>query len=184
MTCIAAIVNPETQKSWIGGDSCGTRGDMRDQFVSPKIWAREWKGRKLLFGASGRSRFQQMVEFCVPLPDEEFDEQTESLRAFLIRTWIPEIQRYVLRQQFGDIASQMILTYKGQIYVMDSCLTLTQMEPTHYAIGSGGGFAHGVLWHMDHEKCALLPEKRIRTAIEGAMQHCTGTGGRVDILSA
>ncbi len=143
MTCIAAIVDHETKKAWIGGDSCGTRGDSRDEFASPKIWKTTWQGRTLLFGASGRSRFQQILEFCVPLPDETFDEKKESLRAFLVRHWVPRIQRYLKEMQFDEVASQTIFTYKGEIYLIDSCLAISHLTATHYAIGSGGLFAHG-----------------------------------------
>jgi ATP-dependent protease HslVU (ClpYQ) peptidase subunit len=190
MTCVAAMIDPSTSEVWIGGDSRGTRGSAVDDGQNEKIWSVSWNNETIVFGAAGPRVVNQFVRYSCPLPDKEFKEEKDDFTAYLFREWLEPVREELLKKNLSktkdgvvDCGSVFIIGRKGSLYLVDSTLSLSELTSQMISIGSGGSFAHGVLWALDDVDSSLSTKERITLAITGASNFCDGVGGRIDILS-
>src|SRR5665213_2656888 len=123
MTCIAAIGNSQTGRSWMAGDSFCRRNNLMYISRDPKIFKKTGNGDTWLFGVSGVSRYNQVVQYEVGLPEIKVPDREEDRVGFIFEKWIPLLREAVHREGatmvkdgMDNTESVILIALRGALY--------------------------------------------------------------------
>jgi len=100
------------------------------------------------------------------------------LYKFMINSVIPSLRKTLIENGWKEAESgkdndlDIMISVKGQLFIICSDFTVVQDEEGFYGIGSGGAYAVGALY------AGSTPEDAIRTA----MKFDVNTGGNIQIM--
>lgn len=173
MTCIAALAHKG--KVYIGGDSAAVVSENYSLCVrsDPKVFG---KG-PFLFGCAGAPRVQQLIQFAFEPPSQRSDEDD---RAFMVTRFMDAL-RACLREGGAVVKkddlelneSEIIIGYRGRLYVVYADYQIGTPCDPFFAVGCGGQVALGSLW----ESVKLQPRRRVLSALEAAERFSSGVRG-------
>lgn len=157
MTCVVAVATG--RKVLLGADSLiATESEVWPAGL-PKIWVAG--GGKYGIGFAGELEWGDFLRYHVHWP-----AKTDNLPRRLTAC----VKRAVKRTgiDLKKLDGSAIICHAGQIYSMDSFLTVVPDTRGYLAIGQSD-LAHGVLFATN--KLALTPKRRVRLALEAAAEH-------------
>jgi ATP-dependent protease HslVU (ClpYQ) peptidase subunit len=79
----------------------------------------------------------------------------------------------------AEMSGQLLVAYKGNIYVIDGAFCSFRLYENFIAIGSGGEVARGALYATQ----TLPPEERLQIACKAAENYCEGVRSPFYILT-
>lgn len=171
MTCIAALV--QDGKAYIAGDRGASDGDLIMSIENPKVW----RHGEYLLGYYGTMHGEILQNFFEPPkvsgPVDKFMKTTfrKALKSLY--------EEWNLRDEEKDFG--LIICVRGKIYEHNgSDLSMTTYDSPFLASGSGGSYAMGSLYSTQNYKD---PKKRLRIALESAVEYSASCRGPIDILS-
>jgi ATP-dependent protease HslVU (ClpYQ) peptidase subunit len=178
MTCIVGM-RTRDGRVFIGGDTLGVGGYSKTLRMDGKVFA---KG-DMIFGFTTSYRMGQIIRytFSPPSRPEGVDDMT-----YLVATFIPSLMTAFRNGQFltktNEVAEggTFLLGYKNELYKIDSDFQVGIAEVGYDACGCGEAYAKGamhVLWSATES-----PDRVLTKALEAAMAHSAGVGGRVEIV--
>jgi ATP-dependent protease HslVU (ClpYQ) peptidase subunit len=181
MTCIVGFV--ENGNVWIGGDSQVTNGIIKNQLASDDL--KVFLKKDILFGCSGLFRQCQLLNHSLTIPvrnQEETDFQ------YLCSRLVPAIIKCLkthecieINKNKTDTNLEVLVGYKNALYKIDSAFAVVHYNKPYTTIGSGREVALGALYATEPEP-KLIPEHRVRKALEAAEQYCVGVRSPFTIL--
>jgi len=168
MTCIVGVVYG--QHVWIGGDSAGadvyhtiyTRTD-------PKVFR---KG-EMAFGFTTSFRMGQLIRYKMDVPLDPLHNAKLDVHKYLAVDFMDALRKclkdggFAEKDKEAETGGTFMLGLRGQLYTVESDYQFAQVEQPYAAVGSGAAIARGALYAT----ADLMPEDRIRIALEAAAEH-------------
>lgn len=177
ITCIVAL--REGDRIYFGGDSC-VGGAHQRILGQPKVFKRS----EFLFGASGFLRGLQLLAYTVEMP--VITEGQDHMH-FMINTLTPHMRKAFA--EHGALKTEKGLTnlsetaflvaFRGEIYYIGADSAVDKWTEGYGAIGSGSAYALGSLYSTQR----MLPENRIKLALDAASRYGDGVCPPYDIIS-
>lgn len=168
MTTIVAVqTEDDVLLAW---DSQMTRDNEKTPSHEPKVWIRQG----VVFGVSGHARLIDLV-YAMEFPEYDGSEA----RMWIIRQLVPAIQQVIedspnseaVTGKDGDVRGGILVVVDGTAFLLDSLLSPLSSVRGHYAMGSGGDYAHGAL------EAGLSPAAAVAVAAEID----PFTGGKINV---
>ena len=159
MTLVVAIEHKD--QVFMGCDSMMSDAHTKDIFDRPKIIKKEG----ILFGYSGNFILDNLIRFSLQIPKGEKNED------WLYTQLLPKI-----REHFGEkpsLEGDALIVISGKVYHLQEDFSIVRSKRGYISIGSGNEVAFGAL----HATKELLPEDRIRIALEAASEYILSVGG-------
>ena len=177
MTCIVALVDKDTQISYIGGE----RGASYDMMIWDMAFPKVWRDRGYLFGFAGVFAIEKLKHNFnpPPPPTQATDEQ---LDAFMNTTFIDDLasvseDMHIDKNENGGL----VIIVNNWIFVHNSeDMSVTMVSNSYLSDGSGAPYAMGSLFtslgYYDSES-------RVRMALQAAIKFSPSCAGNIDIIS-
>lgn len=172
MTCIAALVYDG--KSYIAGERGASEGDFIMPIEKPKIW----KSGEYLLGYYG-TMYGEIVQnyFEPPKLNGSVDKFMKTTFRKSLKNLYDEWSIEDDEKEFG-----MLICVKNKIYEHNIAdMSMTTFNSPFLASGSGGSYAMGSLYSTQNYKD---PKRRLKMALESAIEYSTSCLGPIDILSS
>jgi ATP-dependent protease HslVU (ClpYQ) peptidase subunit len=184
LTCIIGIEDGKGGVC-IGGDGLASLDG--GYLIGAGRTEKVWRQGGLLVGHSGAHRDGQIMRYAFKEPQRI---EGQSVEEYLAAVFVPALWKFFSdhqRIERGDgsddrlsLSSQFLLGVGGEVYLLDKCLSFERYSHGFAAIGQGQEVALGAMraslrWEM-------LPEERVRLALEQAAFFCDGVGGEFLIL--
>lgn len=171
MTCIAALIHDG--KSYIAGERGASEGDFILPIEKPKVW----KDGEYLLGYYG-TMYGEIVQnyFEPPKISGSIDRFMKTTFRKALKNLYDEWNVEDDEKEFG-----MIICVKNKIYEHNIAdMSMTTFNSPFLASGSGGSYAIGSLYSTQNYKD---PKRRLKIAIESAIEYSTTCLGPIDIIS-
>jgi hypothetical protein len=170
MTCIVGQVDQKRGRVFVGGDCAGT-GETNQQvlLVDPKVFRVD----DFLFGCVGDIRMMQLLHYSLELPP---CPETVDLARYLSTDFITAVRTcfrdggYAKKKDEREHGGTFLVGARGRLFCVEDNYQVWETQNGYHAIGSGDDLALGVLYASQQIE-ALLPEQRIRLALEAAAFH-------------
>lgn len=176
MTCIIGLKH--AGKIYVGSDGLGIRGWERFQDVRPKVF----RNGAFIIGASGTARLSDLIRHGWDIPTDESGRYDERymIRVFAtgLRTLIQDNGGMGKYEERDNTGSWLIVGVNGQLYEMDSSMSIGVPSLGYSAVGSGGEYALGALAALKDTP----PKERVLRALEIAAQFNAACGAPFTIL--
>lgn len=180
MTCIVALVDRDTNTSYIGGE----RGASDDSMIWNMAFPKVWRDKGYLFGFAGVFAIEKLKHNFDP-PPPPTHATDEQLDAFMNTTFIEDLSgvyedMHIDKNENGGL----IIVVSNRIFVHNSeDMSVTMISSDYLSDGSGAGYAMGSLYTSLAMLEPWTPEQRIRAALESAIKFSPSCAGSIDIIS-
>lgn len=171
MTCIVGLVETETGRVWMGGDSAGTDG--YDLMVSRE--SKVVRNGPFLFGITGHPRMRQILEHAFAPPEHPADM---SLEGYIVTRFIDAMREALKTAGYAHKdneqerqGSQVLVGYRGRVFAIQGNYQMVEPREPYFAVGCGDMVALGSLYMT--EGIGMQPALRVRRALE-ASEHFNG----------
>jgi ATP-dependent protease HslVU (ClpYQ) peptidase subunit len=161
MTCIVGL-----QKNgvvWIGGDSAGTSGDMRQRVRGDK---KVFINGEFIIGFCGSFRVGQLLRHNLQLPTPQPGQDDVT---FLVNDFINAVKACLSEgssvEQMKGFEGAFLVGYRGKLYNIEADFQVGQPEVGFDACGSGADVAIGA---MHASTKVRNSRKRIEKALEAS----------------
>jgi len=182
MTCIVGIIDKETDKVFIGGDSAGTGGGKVTIRKDKKVFIRD----NFIIGYTSSFRMGQLLMCDDRFKLREKNKDEDDFH-YLVNVFIPSIQElfkiggYLTKKDEAIEGGTFLLGYNKRLYTIYCDFQIEETNDNYMAVGSGGEFALGSLFSSKGTE--LTTDQRINKALEAATYFATGVSGPFNILS-
>ena len=169
MTCVVGV--SKGNRTWLGGDSQDTRGDMQTTRTDSKTFKRG----PYILGFSGSFRGGQLLRhvFEPPTPPESGD-----LLQFMVTHFVPGLRScFDVGGFVNDEEMDCLAATRGQLFYVGSDYQISQAD--EMVIGSGTPYAMGSLYATKTK----APRTRVLTALEAAVEYDTGCCGPFNVVN-
>lgn len=183
MTCIVGIA--KKGKVYLGADSFSGNSESANVVLTSKLKYLGAK-REIGFGGTGSWRMLQLIAQLhthnavtnILAKLEKFTQRalTSAIEAYIISEFVPALRKELLIGGWLTVESNkenssgvFLLGLHGQLYMLDSCFSVTRKACMYDAAGSGAQNALGSL-----HTTAMLdmePQARLRLALRAAASH-------------
>ena len=174
MTCIAAIV--QDGEVYMAGD----RGASEPHIILPLQNPKVWRKGEYLFGYYGTMHGEIVQNYFIPpkLPTTNIDK-------FMRSTFRQALKDFYAEWSISSSDAEdfgMLIGVKGNVYEHNmQDLSMTSFDGVNYiSAGSGDAYAIGSLYSTKHYKD---PKKRLRMALEAAVQFSPTCQAPIDVIS-
>jgi hypothetical protein len=183
MTCIIGLIDKESKKIYMGGDSAGVE-DLRIEIrKDPKVFIRD----KFIFGFTSSFRMGQLLmcdsRFKIRKQEKDEDDYT-----YMVDAFIPSIQKLFRKGGFQKSedgvfeGGTFLVGYKDKLFVIGDDYQVGEMLTDYDSVGCGSNIAKGSMYTS--EGCeGLSSEERIEIALDAAVNFSSGVRGPFNIIS-
>lgn len=178
MTCIAGLVYEN--KVYIGADSAGVCNYSITPRKDPKVFI----NNNLIIGFTSSFRMGQLLKWSfIPPPVKE----GQDVDSYMNKDFIDTVRGcfkhggYAQRHNEQEQGGSFLVGFKGRLFSIDSDYQVGESLLSYDAVGCGADIALGALHATD--KLSILPEERIRKALEAAECFSAGVRSPFTILS-
>lgn len=173
MTCIAGLVQDGVV--YLAGE----RGASEDDFILSLEKPKVWKDGEYLLGYYG-TMYGELVQNYFEAPKYNGSNPDRHMKT----TFRKELKDFYSEWDVEDDSKEfgMIIGFRGKLYeanIVD--LSMTTFNCSFMASGSGGSYAMGSLYSTQNYKD---PKRRLKNAIECAIEFSTTCLGPIDIISS
>ena len=166
MTVIVGLVIPD-KGVFLGGDSFGSDGFTGAAYVRPKVFKKD----EFLIGVCGSYRLMQLLEFKLVIPDKT---EKQSIDSYLYGDFVEAVRTCVknggaLQADSGVETlgrASFIFAFRGKLYEFQNDFSILEPKCGYTSTGSGIDHAQSSLYSTENTE--LLPEERIKRAIQCA----------------
>lgn len=177
MTCIVALVDRDTNISYIGGE----RGASDDSMIWEMARSKIWREKGYLFGFAGVFAIEKLKHNFDP-PPPPTHATDEQLDAFMNTTFIEALESvyddmHIDKSENGGL----IIVVGNRIFIHNSeDMSATMIANSYIADGSGSQYAVGSLFTSDNWSDQ---EDRVICALSAAIKFSPSCSGFIDIIS-
>ena len=188
------LVDQETKKVFIGGDSAGVCGDFLILVERPKIFARG----AFIFGCTTSFRMMQLVEFSFepPHPEkrigfshhEDLIIDDDILLRYMSTIFVDKLREsmksggFLVNRGGQESGGEFLVGYKSRLFKISDDFSVLEYKEGFCAAGSGETYAVSALHVLNKVGKAIKPEKKISLALETAAMYSTGVRPPFHIL--
>lgn len=162
MTCIVGIQKGRTV--WIGADSAMTRGLDQRLTGEKKVFI----NGEFIMGVAGYPRTMSLLNHSFDPPAQPDDMADDE---FIHTVFVDAVKNSVLLPGETGFDSNVMIGYRGKLYMMESNFQILVPAPGFEAMGSGGEIAIGVLRAT---RGMRNPRKRCLLALEASAENNAG----------
>lgn len=180
MTCIIGYIH--NKKVYIAGDSAGVAGYNISIRKDPKVF----KNGKFIMGFTSSFRMGQLLmssKFKIPR-----QKSNETDYNYMITSFVDAVIKVFknggfLKKQY-DVAEggTFLVGYKGKLYQIDSDFQVGEIEDDFNAIGCGHDIAKGAMYALKNNNELLIPEDRLKIALEAASRFSAGVAPPFNVV--
>ncbi len=155
--------------------------------LSPKVF--EWEG--FLFGVCGDARVCDLVYAVFDPPDPSTEHLSDY--HYMVADFIPALRKMlkeggVKLEKSGsedeeDLGLEMLVGFKGLLYLIGSDFSVCTFASPYYAIGGGSSFALASLVATSVPGQIKEPLKRVEKAVAAACKRRADCGGKIIVES-
>lgn len=178
VTVIAACIDPDTDRVHMAADTLAVEANGTTMEVH-KLWAPR---DGLLVGLAGMTRgmavLRRHVRIEPPVDGDDLDEWAQDFAETATR----ELCARGCAEEGADhdFHGTILLAWRGHLWEVQS-MVAHRVTRRYHAIGSGDAVAFGAMWAMHLPAADALPVHcRPMLAVEAAVEHLAGIGGRID----
>jgi ATP-dependent protease HslVU (ClpYQ) peptidase subunit len=169
MTCIVALEHEGSV--WMGGDSAASRDNDVVRRSNEKVFFNE----NFLIGYSGSFRIGQLLQYALHIPKQSYG-QTDM--EYMVVDFVDALRNLMrdkgtlMKEEEGEAHdSEILIGYRGKIYVVESDFHVGNPIAPYAACGSGASYAMGAMYVLaDDEK--LSPQEKINKALSASAEYC------------
>lgn len=171
MTCIVGLV--DNGATWIGADSLGSNGHTKTTIKNPKVFKLKDTDNAAI-GYTSSFRMGQLLRYATGLIDPRDEPNID--HEYLVTKFIPNVINlfqdggYSMNDCGRLEGGVFLLGYKDKLYKVESDFQVSESADNYNACGSGEYHALGSL--KTTEDMNMLPEERIRKALQVASNFC------------
>lgn len=184
MTCVIAVIDKETNKVFMGCDSGVQENWTMLQIKQPKMI----KLNDMLIGISGTLRPLQLIQHQLVLADRT---EKQSSMEYLVKVFVPAVKQLLVdndcimnNDNYKQSDSNLLIGYRGEIFIMDTNFQIVQTNDSYSAIGSGTDTALGALAVFSNmDWMEFSPSYTIKKTLEIAEKHCLGIQKPFKVMS-
>jgi len=175
MTCVIGIIDKERGVSWIGADSLGSNGVVKQIESTSKIFTNH--SSKILIGGTSSYRHLNLLQYADNLFDEiSFGKENEINHKFMVKKFIPRViemfNKGIASEEEENRGGNFIVVTPQRLFEVQEDYSVLEPENGICAVGCGEEVAMGSL--LTTENMNIVPEERIAMALKAAEQYCTG----------
>ncbi len=171
MTCIAGLVDPESNCVYIGGDSASTNDSgLQTILAGRKVFFIGKGENRMLLGCTTSCRMMQLLQYELQLPTYEQGMEVEE---YLVTKFVNAVREclktggFAQKEDEKETGGNFLIGYRGRLFEVQDDYQVSEPINGYEAVGSGAKFALGSVYATPH----LLPEQRIRLALEASAYH-------------
>lgn len=179
MTCIVGIIDKDTGKVFIGGDSASSNDSSITIIKDPKVF----KNGDFLFGCTTSFRMMQLLKYSLKLPPVK-----EDIIEYMCTDFIDAVRKcfkdggYMQKYTGGDERGGTFLVgYEDKLFKIEEDFQVSQSANGIDACGCGEYFALGALYAMENNSIIQSSEKVLK-ALHVAEELSTWVCGPFKIL--
>jgi len=171
MTCIVGILHDDA--IYVGGDSAAIDVETLATSIrmDEKVFLTE--GGDFVMGFAGSWRMGQLVRYALDVPEHP---RAKDDMTYLVNDFADALKKMLsekgsLTKDNGVVMfdGELVLGYRGNLYVIDSDLHVSRSADDFVASGMGAPIALGALYATKHSR--MGPEKRIALALGAAARY-------------
>ncbi len=120
-----------------------------------------------LIGYTDSFRMGQLLQYRLQVREQnEGEDDLEYLVVAFVESVRACLQEggFAKKENEQEEGGQFLVGYRGRLYLVDNDYQVNSCRDGYYAVGCGMGYALGSL----HTPCDLIPESRVRRALEAA----------------
>lgn len=179
MTCIISYTDVQNRTMYIGADTCVSTDSYYWKNCGKKVFQRD----NLLFGLAGCARVNQIIQYCLDIPEYDKDICFER---YLIEDLFPAIKELLDKYEVDEDMLEgfrFLVGYEGKFYEVDRwfCLIKDDRKPFQ-CIGQSSDFSYGCLEILSENEDMNIPSK-IEKALHVGTVYVNGVKGPYDIIS-
>jgi ATP-dependent protease HslVU (ClpYQ) peptidase subunit len=188
MTCIVGFTDKETNQVWIGGDSLGSNGYIKDVQALPKVFRHD-TFKNVIMGSTGSFRHMDLLKYSENLfPEIDWYKGKNIDHKYMVKTFIPNLitlfQENVIDKPRENRGGNFLLGVEGKLFEIQNDYSVLQSNSGFAAVGCGGDVAlASLITTTKHFKDKLTPVEHITYALEAAEELCEGVQRPFYILS-
>ena len=181
MTCIVGLVDKKSAHIYIGADSAATN-DSGQQTI--RADQKLFRLGDFLFGCTSSFRMIQLLRYRLVLPDYASvlsSSEEDQLFRYMATDFIDAVRSclrdggYAKKEEEREQGGTFLVASRGRLFCIESDYQVEEVLIGYNAIGSGDDVALGAL-HVTLQM-DLLPDQRIRLALEAAAYHNANVAG-------
>jgi len=175
MSCVVGYV--EDGKIYMAADSASSSTENQDIRLrkDPKVFIKD----NIIFGHVGSYRVGQILRHSFNIPPNPGNTSDFGyLCSFFIPGLIQSLKENDCFQYQNDgqitFEGEIMIGYNKKIYIIDSDLQVICGNEKYYSIGCGENYAMGALYVLEKISPEILPEEKIKYALEVAEYYNAG----------
>lgn len=179
MTCIVAIEHDGTV--WMGGDSAASRDNEIVRRSNEKVFFND----EFLIGYSGSFRIGQLLQYAFHAPKQSYG-QTDM--EYMVVDFVDALRHLMrdkgtlMKEEEGEAHdSEILIGYRGKIYVMESDFHIGRPLTSYAACGSGAPYALGALYVIANDQ-NLSPQEKIEKSLSASAEYSAGVASPFIIM--
>lgn len=173
-TCIVGIEEKGTV--YIGADSAGISGLDITIRADEKVFI----NGPFIIGFTSSFRMGQLLRYKFDPPEQTVNVKDDM--EYMVTTFIDSVRNLFKNNGFGDkeatSGGTFLVGYKGNLYTVHNDFQVGKSVLPYSAVGCGADFALGSMFSTKN----MLPEKRIKLALEAASAFSAGVAPPFKIL--
>lgn len=176
MTCIIGFTDRKNGVSWVGADSLGSNGYVKDTQLPAKVFRNE-VFKNVLIGGTTSFRHLDLLKYSNDLFNEvDFYKKSEIDHKFMVTKFIPNVIKLFKEGIVGEIeierGGNFIVATPFRVFEIQSDYSVLEPELGICAVGCGKDVAMGSL--ITTKNMDILPQDKIKMALNAAEQYCCG----------
>ncbi len=171
MTCIAGIIDPKSNRVYIGGDSASTNDSgLQTILAGRKVFFVGEEESKMLLGCTTSCRMMQLLQYELRLPPYEKGMEVEE---YLVTKFVNAVRTclkdggFAQKEDEKESGGNFLIGYQGRLFEMQDDYQVSEPVNGYESIGSGAKVALGSLYATS----SLSPGQRIELALQAAAYH-------------
>lgn len=179
MTCIVAIEHHGD--IYVGGDSAAiddAATEIRSR-ADEKVFIKscfEFHDQRMIIGFAGSFRVGQLLRYSLEIPEhkKQYSDMEYLVVDFIdsIRSMQKDKGSLIKVDELEEHDSELIVGYKGKIYIVESDFQVGRLIENYAACGTGAQTALGALYATKNIK--ISPEERVKLALSASVEYTPG----------
>lgn len=177
MTCIVAIKHEGAV--YIGSDAGAVDPSNYSMHVQDDPKSFKLSGEvEMIIGYSGSWRAGQLIRYSLTLP-EHSPKKTDM--AYIVTDVVDALMELLRsnntlkkENEKEETDADIVIGYRGEIYVVDGNFAVMKPMNGYVAIGSGGDIALGALYASGLTQKKMSPKERLKLALEASATFTAG----------
>ena len=174
MTCIIGFTDKKNNKTYMGCDSLGSNGYIKQYRNDRKIFKPE-NNNNFVVGFTSSYRMGQLLMYADIFPTEKQIECDDIKidHKWMVTKFIPKVKELFKNNNYGkdDKGGVFLVAYKGQLFQIESDFQVAETTIDFNSVGCGEDFALGSLFALDDN---VGIENKILTGLKSASYFSCG----------